>query len=172
MFANIRKRIESMGTIKSLCEQAERHALNDGRVEPGAEDFVLAAIDLPDGTAKSAFAAVGAEAAAFRDAVQAQYEEALRAIGLAPQAMGRGVSSDDAVDEARGAYSAAASGRAVMQALAAGRKDHEPLVGAHVIAVVADMEQGVAARALRVMGVDRVALKRAAQEAARNSSAH
>ena len=36
-----------------------------------------------------------------------------------------------------------------MKELAANRNDHRPLLGAHVVAIVAAMEQGVAARALR-----------------------
>lgn len=53
-----------------------------------------------------------------------------------------------------------------MQALTAGRAERGPLLGAHVVAVVAGMAHGVAARALRAMGIDHAALRSAAQEIA------
>ncbi|WP_306027022.1 Clp protease N-terminal domain-containing protein [Stappia sp. MMSF_3263] len=167
MFGGIRKRLESMRTIRTLCQQAELHARREAKQEPGAEHFLLAALDLPDGTARVAFAQVGANAASFGDAIARQYDEALRHIGIEPPTVSRRGPRQDAGGAGGGLYHAAASGKQVMQALAASHKDHAPLLGAHVVAVVADMEHGVAARALEAMGVDRGALKRAAEDAAR-----
>lgn len=166
MFGGIRTRLESMRTIRALCQQAELHARRDAKSEPGAEHFLLAALDLPDGTARVAFAQVGANASSFEGAIAHQYDEALRHIGIEPPMVPRRGLREDPGSAGGGHYHTAASGKQVMQALAAGRKDHAPLLGAHVVAVVADMEQGVAARALRTMGVDRGALKRAAEGAA------
>ncbi|WP_428699738.1 Clp protease N-terminal domain-containing protein [Stappia sp.] len=167
MFGGIRKRLESMRAIRMLCRQAELHARRDAKTEPGAEHFMLAALDLPDGTARAAFAQVGANASSFGDAIAHQYDEALRHIGIEPPTVPRHGPRGDAGSAGGGLYHTSASGGQVMRALTAGRKDHVPLVGAHVVAVVADMEQGVAARALEAMGVDRGALKRAAEGAAR-----
>ena len=50
-----------------------------------------------------------------------------------------------------------------MKALASNRRDHGPLLGAHVVAAVADMPHGVSARALRTMGVDRNRLRTEAE---------
>lgn len=58
-----------------------------------------------------------------------------------------------------------------MQALAADRQSHRPLVGAHVVALVAAMEHGVAVRALREMEIDRDQLRAAAEAAASLSKA-
>jgi Clp amino terminal domain, pathogenicity island component len=55
MFARIKARLSSMSTLKSLCLRAEQHALRDQQRQPGAEHFLLAALDLPDGTARQAF---------------------------------------------------------------------------------------------------------------------
>ncbi len=41
-----------------------------------------------------------------------------------------------------------------MQGLAKARAQHSPLLGSHIVAIVAGMPHGVAARALRCMGVD------------------
>jgi hypothetical protein len=43
------------------------------------------------------------------------------------------------------------------------RNVSEPLLGAHVIAAIAATEHGVAARALKAMGIDRHALANAAK---------
>lgn len=171
MLDRIKKHFQGMSTIKALCEQAEKYALQDDQRKPGAEHFVLSAIDLPDGTAKLAFARIGVDASSFKDAVQSQYKDALRSVGLEPHAFNEAASRTGSCGPQRGVYSAAASGKEVMQALAAARESHAPLLGAHVVSVVADMEYGVSARALHVMGVDRAALKRAAEDVIRSSSA-
>lgn len=154
MFRGIKSKLNDMGTIKRLCERAEAHALNDQQREPGAEHFLLAALDLPDGTARLAFERVGVEPDALQAAIERQYGDALRSIGLTADA------PDEASTSANpGAYQAAPSGQAVMQELTATRKDHAPLLGAHVVGIVAGMSQGVAPRALRALGVDPAALK-------------
>jgi hypothetical protein len=156
-----KQRLKDVGTIKTLCQAAEAHALREGQDEPGAEHFLLAALDLPDGTARRAFQRVGADPAALEPAIARQYAEPLRALGIdeipaepAPLKSGKGL------------YRAAASGQEVLQALAANRASGG-LIGAHVAAVVAAMPHGVAARALRAMGVDLAALRTAAQDEAR-----
>ncbi|WP_375763443.1 hypothetical protein ACE10X_34930 [Bradyrhizobium sp. Pha-3] len=50
MFKGIGSKLNDMGTIKFLCERAETYALQDQQREPGAEHFLLASLDLPDGT--------------------------------------------------------------------------------------------------------------------------
>jgi ATP-dependent Clp protease ATP-binding subunit ClpA len=160
MFQRLKQRIGDMGVIQTLCLQAENHARRDGQSEPGAEHFLLAALDLPDGTARRAFERVGADHAGLEAAIAAQYAKALGVLGLdvgaEPEA--------EALEPPHGVYRAAPSGRDVMQALAAHRRfgDASSLVGAHVVAEVASMPHGVAARALREMGIDREALRQAA----------
>lgn len=125
MSSNIRNRIESAGTIKTLCELAETHSSRDEKPEPGAEHFVLAAIDLPDGTAKLAFANAGSVATSFKWAIQRQYEDALLDLGLDPHTLARESVQDEAVDKCIRVYSASPSGRELMQALASNSKSHD-----------------------------------------------
>lgn len=66
MFGRIRSKLNDMNTIKLLCEGAEAHALQDQQREPGAEHFLLAALDLPDGTARLAFEKAGAQPGALQ----------------------------------------------------------------------------------------------------------
>lgn len=157
MFKRIRSKLDDMGTIKRLCERAEAHALHDQQREPGAEHFLLAALDLPDGTARLAFERAGAEPDALKAAIERQYGDALQSIGLTADAL-----PDMPVSAHSGAYHAAPSGQAVMQELAEARRDHAPLLGAHVVSIVAGLPQGVAPRALRALGVDPASLKSSA----------
>ena len=163
MFAKIKARLSSMSTIKSLCLQAEQHALRDQQPQPGAEHFLLAALDLPDDTARQSFAAIGADAATLRSAITQQYDDALQSLGIDPEV----ARADDLVEQPLplrgGLYDASASGKQVMQNLAENRHQHYPLLGAHIVAVVAAMKHGVAARALRAMGIDADRLRSAAQ---------
>lgn len=157
MFDGIRSKLNDMSTIKRLCERAEVHALQDQEREPGAEHFLLAALDLPDGTARLAFEQAGVAPEALKAAIERQYGDALQSIGLTADAL-----PDMSVSANPGAYKAAPSGQAIMQELAATRRDHAPLLSAHVVSIVADMPQGVASRALRALGVDPAILKSSA----------
>jgi ClpA/ClpB-like protein len=49
---------------------------------PGAEHLLLAALELPDGTARRAFERVGADPNALRQAIEEQHAEALCAVGI------------------------------------------------------------------------------------------
>lgn len=162
MFTGIKSKLNDMGTIKFLCERAETYALQDQQRGPGAEHFLLASFDLPDGTARLAFDRAGVEPEALKAAIERQYGEALRSIGLKADAP-----SDTPMSAAPGAYHAAPSGQEIMQELAATRKDHGPLLGAHVVGIVASMSHGVAARALRALGVDSSLLKSTADAIAK-----
>lgn len=162
MFGGIKTKLHDMSTIGKLCEIAELHALQDGQKRPGAEHFLLAALDLEDGTARLAFERVGANPEGVKRAIAHQYAAALHAMGFTGPTPDR----DDDVAPRRsepGMYHAAASGQEVMQALASSRQRHAPLLGAHVVAIVAAMPHGVGARALRAMGVDAEALRAAAE---------
>ncbi|KRD22189.1 MULTISPECIES: Clp protease N-terminal domain-containing protein [Acidovorax] len=160
MFRQLQHRFQSMRTLSCLCTSAEAHARASGQAAPGAEHFLLAAIDLPEGSARRALESVGADPAAVRDAIEQQYRDALQDMGLnatLPQAPAL-------APPVPGLYRAQPSGQEVMQTLARSRKDQGgPLLGAHVVAVVATMPQGVAARTLRAMGIDAGQLAAAAQ---------
>lgn len=164
MLQRITQHFADMTVIKDLCVGAERHALDDEQEAPGAEHFLLAALDLSDGAARRVFGRVNADPAEVRPAIVRQHVEALRSVGLSPDATGPVMAEERPLSSRYGLYHAAASGEAVMQALAR-REDRSrtPLSGAHVVAVIAGMRQGVAARALRAMRVNVDALRAAAE---------
>ncbi|WKB53101.1 Clp protease N-terminal domain-containing protein [Eleftheria terrae] len=156
-----------MKTIRTLCEGAERHARQHGQAEPGAEHFLLAALDLPDGTARRTLQRLQLPPERLAQALAQQYQDALRHVGvnadafeLAPAEAGH--------PGGHGLYKASGSGQAVVQALARheGRAPGSPLLGAHVLAVIASMKHGVAVRTLKALGADPAAVRAAASEEA------
>lgn len=164
MLQRITRHFADMNVIKGLCLGAERHALMDEQQAPGAEHFLLAALDLPDGAARRVLKRVNADPAEVRHAITRQHMEALRSVGLTFEVIEPVMTKQRPLSRHHKLYHAAASGEAVMQALAR-RLDsgRTPLSGAHVVAVIALMRQGVAARALRMMNVDLDALVAAAE---------
>jgi ATP-dependent Clp protease ATP-binding subunit ClpA len=168
MFSGMKSKIHDMSTIRKLCEAAETHALQDRQRHPGAEHFLLAALDLEDGTARRAFQVINADPEGLKPAIERQYSTALLSVGIA---VAPAESGDDAAPRRSepGAYQAAPSGQELMLRLAGSRR-HAQLLGAHIVAIVASMPHGVAARALRGMGIDATALQAAAEEIANNGS--
>ncbi len=158
----LKTRLTDVRTINALMTGAETHAHRAGEEQPGAEHLLLSALDLPDGSARRAFERIGADPDAFRAAVAASHDDALRSVGVEPL-------PDDVLDTGhplatRGAFHMNASGRAAFQtASRLARADtHSGLTSAQIVVAVAQMEHGTAARALRHMGVDPAALLEAA----------
>lgn len=160
MFEGLQRRIADMRTLSALCRGAERHANADGQKEPGAEHFVLAALELPDGSADKALQRLGTDPSRFREAISQQYRDALEAVGL-----GGALPASAPVAPSTGVYRTGASAQTLVQRLAEWPRSspRERLSGAHVLAVAATADQGVAARAFRSMGVDLDALRTAAR---------
>lgn len=160
MLQRLKQRIADMRTIKALGEGAERHANAMGEREPGPEHFLLAALDLPDGLARRAFARAGADSSRLRAGITAAHGAALAAAGADPALL----AGDAPVPPAQGVYRAKGSMEEVMRSLAAWpRAAGEPLTGAHVAAVIAASGQGTAARALKAIGIDAAMLAAAAR---------
>jgi ATP-dependent Clp protease ATP-binding subunit ClpA len=159
----IKTRISDMRTIRTLLEGAEVEANRAGESVPGAEHLLLAALDLPDGTARRAFDRVGADPSALRQAIEEQHAEALGAIGIdadAEPAVPVAPSTNDV-------YRSSGSAQSAFQAAGKlARKSGSQLVGAHVVLAITGMEHGTAIRAVRSLGIDIDALAAAAREEA------
>jgi len=164
MFRKLQQRFRDMKTIRQLCEQAEHHARNSGQQEAGAEHFILAALDLPDGTASAAFARLGVDGKLFKQAIAQQAKDALPAVGV--QIGSSTMVSTQPLDAAATGllYQAQASGQSLMQALAAQDKPANiALQGAHVLQAACTAQYGVTIRALRAMGLEPARLAAAAE---------
>ncbi|HBR96645.1 MAG TPA: peptidase [Gammaproteobacteria bacterium] len=123
----------------------------------------MAALDLPDGTARAAFAAVGADPDAFADAVTQQYTDALSAIGVSGKVMQAPIAS---VGPRSVVFRAKPSVSTLMRKLkdVHQRDASMPLLGAHVLLVISGNAHGVGVRALRAQHIDPVALADAAEQ--------
>lgn len=159
MFGN---KMSEIRTIKVLLTRAETLAHEMGDDLPGAEHLLLSALELPEGSARQAFEQVGADPDAFRSSIDAQYDASLAAVGIEVDPTRRPTPT-----WARSPTKAMRfnpSGRTAFQAATRLAKAHRPVpfCGAHIVAAVADLEQGTAARTLVTMEVDRAELHAAA----------
>jgi ATP-dependent Clp protease ATP-binding subunit ClpA len=164
MFDTFKKRLRDAGTLQKLLEAAERHANENGQTEPGAEHLLLAALEMPDGTARRSFERLGASPAGFREAIARQYAEALRTVGMGFS--GAELSTADVpVQPTKGIYKAKASAQTLMRELTEMKPFNTalPLLGADILVAATASEHTIALRALRAMGVDPAALAASAK---------
>ena len=168
MFALIQARFQDTKTIARLCEEAEQSARAEGRIKPGSEHFVLAALKLPDDTARHAFRNLGIDANSFSMAIAAQFADALAAVGVVvTRSAEAGTTSSAGVAPAPTLYEAEPSGQALVQRIAATRNSREArrLMGADVLLAIAQEEHTIASRAFASLGVTKQQLTVAANEA-------
>lgn len=156
MFKRLVRRIHDVRTIRTLCAAAEGHANAEGKQEPGAEHFLLATLDLPDGTARRALQRVNADPSSVQQAIVGQYKDSLGQLEVHSADVDGVMDEAMPVPEKPKLYRASASGQLLMQHLAAQRANEAdtPLLGAHVLVALAQLRSGVAIRALHRMGVD------------------
>lgn len=156
--------LRDMRTIRAMLEGSEAAAREMGEETPGAEHLLLAAMDLPDGAAARILGTHGVDRARLRTAIVEQHATALAAAGLDPDAASR-LSDGPPIEPPHGAgvYRSQPSAQEAFQAAGhLARSSKERLSSAHVVAAVAAMEHGAAARALTRLGVDRSSLVAAA----------
>lgn len=161
MFDDLRRKLDDVRTMRVLLPRAEELAQLDGRSEPGAEDLLLAALELPDGSAGRVLGLVGRTPEDVRRAVAAQHEDALRALGVGP-----GVAPDDLPPPVpgHGPYRSTAAAQRLFRSAADGaRASGTGLRGAWFLVAAAELEHGTLSRALDRLGVDRAELVAAAR---------
>lgn len=160
MFAKLKQRWQDTRTIMKLSLDAEQRALHEGQRHPGAEHYTLAALDLPDGSARRVFARIGADPEAYRAAIANRHAAALNGIGLAAPGHDAGAAPADPAL----LFDAQPSGQALMQSLPElQRRLPAPLCGAHVLLAAASMAHSAAGRAFKAVGIDLQALGSAAE---------
>jgi len=133
---------------------AELEARRMGEKEPGTEHLVLAVLELPEGSARRAFARIDADPGAFRVAIVRLHDEVLRAAGI--QLI------EDDPDETLPASNLSFSPtrtsptaqKVFKQAVKLVREEKSRLYGAYIVMVATQCEQGTTARALRSMGTE------------------
>ncbi len=164
MFNTIKRRFQDARTVKALLTSAEKYANEAGQKQPAAEHLVLAALDLPDGTARRTFERLQCDPTAFKTAIEQQYRDALHQVGieLPVETTMDALAAPPAYP--KGLFQAQPSAQALMKVLAHDvmRDATTPLLGAHVILSATKAQFGVVIRAVKTMGIDRVSLANAA----------
>lgn len=163
MFKRLLLRFRDMKIIGKLIAGAEEQANILGEEKPGAEHFVLSALNLEDGTAKRAFDRFGVDSDKFKNAIKAQYDEALKSVGIRGQAT---EFKPEPIKSGKTFLDSHPSGQDLMKSLYALKKEdnNHPLQGAHVIIVAASIEHGVVPRAFKILDIDNQSLAKAARE--------
>ncbi len=161
MIKQIKQRARNMRVVSQLMTTSEQYANAMGEQEAGAEHLVLAAFDLPDGTARKAFEQAGGDPEAYMGAIDKQYRDALTTAGIQTPKN----NSDDLIEK-KFFPRAKPSFTNVVRDMAKHSNfwKAKPLVGAAVIASVARQERGVAIRALRTLEIDPHRLLHSAEE--------
>ncbi|WP_439678908.1 Clp protease N-terminal domain-containing protein [Embleya sp. MST-111070] len=147
----IRTAIHDMGTMKRLFTGAEEQARALGEETPGPEHLLLAALTLPDDSARTALAAVGATIEDVRRALAESHAAALRSVGIDTGT----IPAPTPAPAPRGPYRASGTANEVFQRATTLAKADRPktLRTAHVLIAVAELEHGTAARALRTLDI-------------------
>lgn len=151
MFRRIRLRLQDMKTISKLIEGADKHANFAGDEKAGAEHYVLSALDLPDRSAARIFNALGINSEQYSQSLERQYTDALDSVGISIEN-----SEPEPIAEQSKLVHVQHSGAELMKSLHSLKKTDKDraLLGAHVLSVVAKMNNGVAIRAFRTLGID------------------
>lgn len=173
MLSMLKQRFHDIRVIRKLCLNAERHANADGQEAPGLEHFVLAAIDLPDGTARRTFQRLGADPGIFRSAIAKQYNTALENVGIDATQLAAMHGNAEGILPGGKIFRSQPQVQAFMQQLASRQREGSDgsLLGAHVIEAIASFQHGVASRTFAAMGIDRKALMEAARKEAGSTRA-
>lgn len=134
-----------------------------GEDKPGAEHFILSALNLDDGTALRAFEKLGIDSKKLQNAIKAQYDDALNAVGVNTEET---EIQPEPLQVKKHLHASKPSGQDLMQSLYALKKTdpQRPLQGAHVLIAAASIEHGVVPRAFKILGIDKALLTKAATD--------
>ncbi|MCP4963638.1 MAG: Clp protease [bacterium] len=158
-----KKPVQDIRTMNTLFTAAEKEASLIGEAEYGTEHLILAAFDLPDGSAVRAFKRVGVDPHAFRKAINDQHAEALRAIGIAPDDGRIDGTLPELPEPTSPMKSKGSSQNVSKKVVKLVKKEKSQLYGAYIVLVAAEAETGSTSRALDTLGVHRDDLARAAR---------
>lgn len=159
MLNGIRRALADVQTMKTLLPVAERIANDEGLPAPAAEHLVLAALELPDESARRAIRSAGAGTGDLRAALEAQDDDALGVAGVSVDRAAIRGQLPPPPAQPRGIYRSEPSAQALFQRVRLlARADGVPIRGAHVILAATELEHGTIPRALARLGITRETL--------------
>ena len=85
IFSLISNRLKEMRTVTELLDSAGRIARENGCTSPGSEHLLLAALDLPDGTARRVLESTGVNCNQLVTAISNLHQTTLQKIGIPDQ---------------------------------------------------------------------------------------
>jgi len=148
--------LKNARTLKRWLQGAERFSLAEGAELPGVEHLVLSAMELPDGTARQAFAAVMTAPADLRGAIETVHREA---------AGGMEVREVPPAAKRMGLYRLTPPAQEVFREAVRLSKADKLLLGKHAVIAACQQERGTFALALKELGIERAALAESALSA-------
>lgn len=159
------KALRDMRTIAALLTDAERVARRMGDAQPAAEHVLLAAVNLPDGSAARVLDRFGVSAVRLEKAIIDEHAAGLVAAGI-DAGTAEQLAAASPLEPASGTrvYRAGPTAQDLFGAAgSAARRAKQRLVGAHVALAASEVEHGTLARVLDRLGVDRRELREAAR---------
>ncbi len=158
MFSRLRRAREDVAAMQRLFPEAERLAHADGLELPGAEHLLLAALELDD-DGLAVLAELGVGRGDLAAAIDAQYEQALRSVGVVADDAAIDAALPDPPLRATGIYrSTPAAQQLFGRAVATARSSRSPLRSTHVLLAATEADRGTLARTFDALGIDRAAL--------------
>ncbi|MCJ2185370.1 Clp protease N-terminal domain-containing protein [Novosphingobium beihaiensis] len=153
MLKKLRDRVESIRGIAGLCTRAETIARSGGELEPAAEHFLLAALEMEDGSAARTLAALGHDRASLDHAIREQHAAMLLAAGIPQDHLVEGEAV--AAPSGTGLYRATASGQQLLQILSLQARERRSggFQSVHVLEAAAALRHGIVPRVLRKLGI-------------------
>lgn len=172
MFTQLSRYLNDARTLSQLCQTAEDLGRAHGRAKPASEHFVLAALDLPDGTANEAFKLLAINRTRFIAALDEQRVSALEAVGVAVTQSPTTKAAEDLLPPKGKLYEAEPSGQTLVQRLAnSGRvRNGRRLLSADVLLAVSQEVNSSASRAFHKLGISGEELANAASAGIMTSS--
>jgi len=141
MFQRFRQAKVDVATMRRLFTQSEQLARAAGRGEPGVDDLVMAALTLPDGTARAALAEFGVGETTLRTALEA-------ARGAPPPAPLDG-------EPSRTYRSEPSMQMAFHRAVGNAKADRSHVRSGDLLLAALDDDAGVVSRAVTALGIER-----------------
>lgn len=166
LLKKVRQRLRDMSTLKDTGLLAGQIADEMGEDLVGAEHWLLAALELPDGTARLAFERVGADADHLQAAIAQQYEDALSNIGIETSGLYIPENIAGLSTKNRSTFQAQASCNALFAIMTNEERidDKAPFMGATIVQAAPYLEKGTVPRSLQAMGIDRKTLSITAEQ--------
>lgn len=162
LIKSFKKKADDIKTIHSLCTKAEEYALNQGEEKPGAEHFLLSALDLPDGRAEKILQKFGYTKQDYYKAIVKQYHKDLESLGIEKDKLDALWDMEEPLPKKNKIFHAQPSGQLLFKRLYELNNNREiPLNSLDVLEVVSGMDRGIAVRALKSLGLNFKKLKEA-----------